>query len=215
MSTFDGLISEFPDIRVDFFRRHPKHRPPLACFLSHVHSDHLAGLESFKSPFIYCSPATKQMLPCLEKYPCRLNYAKGILEARKQTYKHLRNLLKPLPLNTPTTLELRPQEFMCVTLLDSNHCPGAVMFLFERPGVAALYTGDIRCEPWFINSLVRNPAIIEYTQGLKTLDKIYLDTSFVDDVDFQTKADGLRELLRKVARYPRDTIFFFHAWTYG
>jgi DNA cross-link repair 1C protein len=37
-------------VTVDFFRQIPGRRPPLACFLSHVHSDHLAGLESFKSP---------------------------------------------------------------------------------------------------------------------------------------------------------------------
>lgn len=62
--------------------------------------------------------------------------------------------------------------------------------------------------------------MVEYTIGqdskqLKTLDKIYLDTSFTEDVQFQTKADGLRELLVKVAKYPSDTIFYFSAWTYG
>jgi phosphoribosyl 1,2-cyclic phosphodiesterase len=35
---------------VDFFRHHVDLRRPLACFLSHVHSDHLMGLESLKSP---------------------------------------------------------------------------------------------------------------------------------------------------------------------
>jgi DNA cross-link repair 1C protein len=50
MSTFSGHIVEFPDIRVDQFRRLPGMRPPLACFLSHVHSDHFAGLETLKSP---------------------------------------------------------------------------------------------------------------------------------------------------------------------
>lgn len=50
MSTFNGLMAEFPDIRVDFFRQHADLRPPLACFLSHIHSDHLAGLESLRSP---------------------------------------------------------------------------------------------------------------------------------------------------------------------
>jgi hypothetical protein len=42
---------------------------------------------------VYCSAATKEMLLQLERYPCRINYAKGILEARVQTYKHLKNLL--------------------------------------------------------------------------------------------------------------------------
>jgi phosphoribosyl 1,2-cyclic phosphodiesterase len=45
-------------IAVDFFRRiHPKPGqkavpPALACFLSHVHSDHVSGLEaaSFRGP---------------------------------------------------------------------------------------------------------------------------------------------------------------------
>jgi DNA cross-link repair 1C protein len=87
--------------------------------------------------------------------------------------------------------------------------------VFEGQGKAALHTGDIRSEPWFVNSLARNPALIEYSSGLRTLDTIYLDTSFTSNVPFQTKAEGLKELLHKVARYPEDTIFHFRAWTYG
>lgn len=128
MSTFNGLVAEFPDIRIDFFRRHPTLSPPLACFLSHIHSDHLAGLESLRSPFVYCSAATREMLLRLERYPCRINYAKGILEARQQTYSHLARVLKPLPLETPTIMELRPGRRIRVTLFDANHCPGSVMF---------------------------------------------------------------------------------------
>lgn len=73
----------------------------------------------------------------------------------------------------------------------------------------------MRCEPWFVNTIARNPALIEYTCGIKTLDTIYLDTSFTDNVPFQTKAEGIAELLRKVAQYPKDTIFYIQAWTYG
>lgn len=57
--------------------------------------------------------------------------------------------------------------------------------------------------------------MIEYTSGIKTLDKVYLDTSFTEDVVFQTKAEGLREVIEKVSRYPKDTTFYFSAWTYG
>ena len=53
--------AEFPQIRIDYFRVISGQKPPLACFLSHVHSDHLLGLESLKSPFIYCSPATREV----------------------------------------------------------------------------------------------------------------------------------------------------------
>ena len=78
-----------------------------------------------------------------------------------------------------------------------------------------LYSGDIRSEPWFVNSVARSPALVEYSSGLKTLDTIYLDTSFIDNVPFPTKSDGIRELLQKVSRYPADTIFHLQAWTYG
>jgi DNA cross-link repair 1C protein len=61
MSTFNGIIHEFPDIRIDYFRRIENARPPLAVFLSHVHSDHLNGLESLKAPFIYCSHGTREV----------------------------------------------------------------------------------------------------------------------------------------------------------
>ncbi|KAI4858699.1 Metallo-hydrolase/oxidoreductase [Hypoxylon rubiginosum] len=215
MSTFDGIVHEFPDIRIDFFRGLDR-RPPLACFLSHVHSDHLAGLDKLRSPFVYCSAATREILLRLEKHPCRLNYARGILEdPRLQTYKHLARVLKPIPLDTPAEIELKPGHNIQVTLIDANHCAGSVMFLIEGDGKAVLCTGDIRSEPWWVNSIARNPSMVEYSTGLKTLDRIYLDTSMLDDFQLQTKAEGLRELLKKVCRYPKDTIFHMQAWTYG
>ncbi|KAL1875780.1 hypothetical protein Daus18300_002971 [Diaporthe australafricana] len=219
MSTFDGIIREFPGIRVDFFRG-VVDDPPLACFLSHLHSDHLAGLDTFKGRLVYCSAATRAMLLKLQRKASRINFAQGILEVEEVTYKHQKNRLKSLPMNTPTDIELGPNHTVRVTLLDANHCPGAVMFLFEGNGKAVLYTGDIRAEPWHIDALLRNPCMVQYSMGqssrqLKTLDKIYLDTSFTEDVQFQTKADGLRELLEKVAKYPKDTLFYFSAWTYG
>lgn len=120
MSTFKGVVEEFPEIRstyfgpswekyafpriqywhapVDFFRPRNDYPPPLACFLSHVHSDHLTGLESLKAPFVYCSAATKEILTRLERYPHRMNFAKGILEGRKVTYRNLKSLLVWSPL---------------------------------------------------------------------------------------------------------------------
>ncbi|KAK7716268.1 hypothetical protein SLS64_003420 [Diaporthe eres] len=219
MSTFDGIIREFPGVRVDFFRN-VVDDPPLACFLSHIHSDHIAGLDTFKGRLVYCSAATRAMLLKLQRKASRINFAQGILEAEEITYRHQRNRLKALPLNTPTDVELAPNITVRVTLFDANHCPGAVMFLFEGDGKAVLYTGDIRSETWHVDALLRNPCMVEYSidrdsRRLKTLDKIYLDTSFTEDVQFQSKADGLRELLDKVAKYPEDTLFYFSAWTYG
>ncbi|KAI9848766.1 MAG: hypothetical protein M1837_006853 [Sclerophora amabilis] len=148
-----------------------------------------------------------------------MNFAKGILESRKVTYKHLKNVVRTIPLETPTEIELRPGRALRVTLFDANHCTGAVMFLIQGDGKAILYTGDIRAEPWWVNALVRNPVMVPYTLGTKTLDVIYLDTSFVTcSHPYKTlpsKAEGLNELLRQVQRYPEDTVYRFNAWTFG
>ncbi|CAO2658095.1 Nn.00g073550.m01.CDS01 [Neocucurbitaria sp. VM-36] len=220
MSTFRGIVAEFPQIRIDYFRQQAGHKAPLAYFLSHVHSDHLAGLESCRAPFVYCSAATREILLRLEKYHYRINFAKGLLESRNVTYdKSMRKLAKPLPLDTPTTIELAPGNKIRVTLFDANHCVGAVMFLIEGDGKAILYTGDIRAETWWVNSLVQNPVLLPYTLGDRRLDCLYLDTTFATKSEpyreFPSKAEGIRELLAKVSEHPQDTIFYFHSWTFG
>ena len=66
----------------------------------------------------------------------------------------MRKLAKAIPLDTPTVIELAPGNSIRVTLIDANHCAGAVMFLIEGNGKAVLYTGDIRAEEWWVNSLL-------------------------------------------------------------
>ncbi|KAF2155253.1 hypothetical protein K461DRAFT_326956 [Myriangium duriaei CBS 260.36] len=219
MSTFDGFVSEFPLIRIDQFATLANRPPPLVCLLSHVHTDHLRGLETFKSPFVYCTHATRQLLLRMEKYPHRLNFARGVLESRKQTYRHLKKILRPLPLGTPTHIELRPGETIKVTALDANHCPGACMFMIQGNGRNVLYTGDLRCEAWFVDRLIREPVMHPFVNGLKTLDRIYLDTTYATRKapygKFPTKADGVKELLTKISLLGPDTILYFDTWTFG
>lgn len=87
--------------------------------------------------------------------------------------------------------------------------------MIEGQGRAILYTGDIRSEPWWVNSIARSPCLVEYSSGIRTLDRIYLDTSMLSSYPLQSKAEGLRELLEKVLGYPEDTVFCMQAWTYG
>lgn len=225
MSTFDGIVPEFPEIRIDRFLQSPSAPPPAAAFLSHVHTDHLIGLETFKAAFIYCSPATREILLKLEKYPDRMNFANGILEQRIRRFdKKMESRLKAIPLETPTIIETSPGRSIRVTLFDANHCVGAVMFLIEGDGKAILYTGDIRSESWWVNNLLRNPLLLPYVASkdqppLKRLDNMYLDTTFANKAamyhQFPSKASGVMELLRKASQYPKDTMFYLHAWTFG
>lgn len=139
-----------------------------------------------------------------------MNFAKGILESRIQTYKHLKKLLKTIPLEAPTVIELSPGNEIQVTLFDANHCIGAVMFLIQGGGNAILYTGDVRAETWWVNSLMQNPLLLPFASGHTCLDKMYLDTTYANGSEinqkFPSKAEGLRELLGKVSNYPKNTI---------
>lgn len=67
-------------------------------------------------------------------------------------------------MNTPTVIELTPRQRIRVTLLDANHCAGAVMFLIEGDGKAILYTGDIRGEYSLLSSVV--PHYSEFTRTI-------------------------------------------------
>lgn len=162
----------------------------------------------------------------LETQKNRMNFARGVLESRQQHFRHLRKVLKPIPLERPTVLELSPGRTIRFTLIDANHCVGAVMFLIQGDGKSVLYTGDIRCETWWLDKLARSPALIPYFafgngSGLKQLDNMYLDTTFVAEgkadpyKTFPSKLSGIQELLSKVFQYPNETKFYFDSWTFG
>ncbi|KAG0328837.1 hypothetical protein BGZ99_004325 [Dissophora globulifera] len=87
MSTFDGLIREFPTVAIDNF----KIRPGVNVYLlSHVHSDHLTGLASktWDAP-IRCSQITAKWLPMLASRPKQTAYESGLDKAMQRKYAHL------------------------------------------------------------------------------------------------------------------------------
>ncbi|NXS98737.1 DCR1B exonuclease, partial [Jacana jacana] len=59
-------------------------------------------------------------------------------------------------------------EEVTVTLLDSNHCPGSAMFLFEGAFGTILYTGDFR----YASAMQGEPAL----RG-RHIDRLYLDNT--------------------------------------
>ncbi|KAJ7740689.1 hypothetical protein DFH07DRAFT_838776 [Mycena maculata] len=222
-------------IRVDEFATSASQtQVPLLHLLSHTHSDHINGLgaKSFAGTVV-CSEDAKAMLLRHEVYAERALHDEEYRAEATRTYAHLkldplvypdgstcytgsRDLLRALPLNTPTEIELTADESVVITLFDANHCPGAVMFLIEGPRGAVLHTGDLRAEPWFLDALTHNPFLQLYFAGGTTLEAIYLDTACVmRPAEVPTKAQATAGLIELMQLLPPTTHFFINAWTWG
>eukprot|EP00879_Flechtneria_rotunda_P031977 GHRR01035117.1.p1 GENE.GHRR01035117.1~~GHRR01035117.1.p1 ORF type:complete len:160 (+),score=43.34 GHRR01035117.1:128-607(+) len=118
-----------------------------AYFLSHAHADHYAGLtENWSAGPVYCSPITAALAPVLT----------GVSPA----------FLQPLPLDSPQCI-----DGVQVTLVDANHCPGAVQFLFELPdGQCYIHCGDMR----YCRAMQQNQQLARF----RGADAVFLDTTY-------------------------------------
>jgi DNA cross-link repair 1A protein len=116
-------------------------------FLSHFHSDHYMGLSKNFKGLVYCSAITARLV----HQELRISMEKLVL----------------LPMNKRIEVE---NGF--VTLLDANHCPGAVIFLFELyfsgDILRILHTGDFRASEQHWN----NPLL------KCRIDYCFLDTTY-------------------------------------
>ncbi|XP_077695144.1 5' exonuclease Apollo isoform X2 [Eretmochelys imbricata] len=118
----NGALIPGTPIAVDFWSiRKASHARVF--FLSHMHSDHTVGLSSTWHRPIYCSPITGRILHH------RLKVAERWIWPLEVGQSHL------------VALDEVGKRTMTVTLIDANHCPGSVMFLFEGPFGVILYTG--------------------------------------------------------------------------
>lgn len=149
-------------------------------FLSHMHADHTSGLTSTWSHRpIYCSPLTSKLL-------------KLKLQVKEKW-------IRPLEVGEPHMLLLDDlgKERMTVTLIDANHCPGAVMFLFEGYFGTILYTGDFRYTP----SMLREECLRNNTN----IDVLYLDNTNCDPTrtvpSRQRATQQIKEIIRAHSGY--------------
>ncbi|XP_048351688.1 5' exonuclease Apollo [Sphaerodactylus townsendi] len=142
-------IADTP-IAVDFWNIRKASQARLF-FLSHMHSDHTVGLSSTWNQPIYCSPITGQILHL------RLKVAERWIHPLEVGESHV------LPMD-----EIG-KETVTVTLIDANHCPGSVMFLFEGYFGVILYTGDFR----YNLNMQQEPAL----KNSKLINILYLDTT--------------------------------------
>lgn len=207
MSTFDGLIREFPGVSVDRFDG--KNIFSLLYFLSHCHSDHMEGLSEnfFKTlneskRYLYCSSLSKRFLE--NKY--KLTDSDVVREIR---------------IDDPMLINYKENETIAVTGIAAGHCPGSVMFLFEKDDQSVLYTGDFRINSSDYPKLRPLHHIMNSKRFPKTLNKVYLDTTFLNK-DFQflpTREASLERICiesqKWLDKHPKNVIILEISANYG
>lgn len=165
-------------------------------FLTHFHSDHYDGLRpsTLTAPVhgvVYCSQITARLVVSeLGVHP---------------------SLVVPMALGQWITIDGQYR----VAAIDANHCPGAVMFVFEplssnsAPGTL-LHTGDFRFHD-------RMPdALIELGVSLP-IACVYIDNTYQRS-NFPSQDEALRDMIAHIrklrAQRPR-AVFMFSTYTIG
>ena len=170
-------------------------------FLTHFHSDHYGGITSqWNAGIIYCSLETAnlvhQQLGVDKKY------------------------LHPLGMLTPTIIETNGKKPVSVTLMEANHCPGAVMFLFEVGKRRILHVGDFR---WDRDLMMKYAPLRALSTMQVRLDDLFLDTTYCDErYMLPTQAEAIRATieiaekeLERSKHGGQKTLFLFGAYTIG
>ncbi|KAL2241251.1 5' exonuclease Apollo [Sesamum indicum] len=127
-------------------------------FLTHAHKDHAQGMAAHASYPIYSTLLTKTLI--LQYYP-QLDGS----------------MFVGIEVGQSLIVE-DPEGDFIVTAFDANHCPGAVMFLFEGNFGNILHTGDCRLTPECLQSLPDKYIGKTGKQPTCPLDYIFLDCTF-------------------------------------
>jgi DNA cross-link repair 1A protein len=143
-------------------------------FLSHFHADHYIGLKKKFKHKIYLSPITAVLV----------SQFIGVAE----------ELMEIVHVNVPFYV-----NDVKITPMDANHCPGALLFLFQFPdGRNVLHTGDFRA----------NYSMVELLNKWNCkLDLVYLDTTYLHSKRrMPPQSESIEYLITNVQRYLEENI---------
>ncbi|KAK1403850.1 DRMBL domain-containing protein [Heracleum sosnowskyi] len=151
-------------------------------FLTHAHKDHSQGITTYNSYPIYSTLLTRTLT--LHYYP---------------------QLDESLFVNIEVgdSIVIRdPDGDFTVTAFDANHCPGAIMLLFEGTFGTILHTGDCRLNQECLQSLPEKYLGTKTKEPECSIDYIFLDCTFGRFSKMPSRHSAIRQLINCVWKHP-------------
>jgi DNA cross-link repair 1A protein len=144
-------------------------------FLTHFHGDHYIGLRKKFQHKIYLSEITAKLVKAFI----------GVSE----------EYLEIVHIDVPFFI-----DDVRIIPLDANHCPGALLFLFQFPdGRQVLHVGDFRANDEMVQKLLHF--------GCTSLDLVYLDTTYLHTKRrMPPQSESIEYLLTNVQKYLENNI---------
>ncbi|VFQ96135.1 unnamed protein product [Cuscuta campestris] len=152
-------------------------------FLTHAHKDHTQGICAYASSPIYCTLITQSLV--------------------LQHYDQLdRSIFVRIEVGQSLEIE-DPNGGFTVTAFDANHCPGAVMLLFEGKFGNILHTGDCRLTIECLRSLPEKYVVKKGRQPRCPLDCVFLDCTFGKfSLRMPTKQSAIQQVINCIWKHP-------------
>ncbi|CAO2831187.1 unnamed protein product [Amaranthus hypochondriacus] len=152
-------------------------------FLTHAHKDHCSGITSHSSYPIYATHLTKSLV---------LIFFPQIDES----------MFVEIEVGQTITVN-DPDGCFSVTAFDANHCPGAVMFLFEGKFGNILHTGDCRLTPECLQNLPEKYIARKGKEPNCRLDFVFLDCTFGKSLmNIPSKHSAMKQIINCIWKHP-------------
>ncbi|XP_047060951.1 5' exonuclease Apollo-like [Lolium rigidum] len=154
-------------------------------FLTHAHRDHLAGAGAAPDggAVVYATRLTMSL--ALRHFP-QLDQGEFV------------------EVDVGKTLAVDdPAGAFSVTAYDANHCPGAVMFLFEGEFGSILHTGDCRLTPDCVQDLPMKYIAKKGKENICRLDFVFLDCTFSKCfLKLPSKESAIQQVIACIWKHP-------------
>ncbi|KAL4378421.1 hypothetical protein GQ457_02G017600 [Hibiscus cannabinus] len=158
-------------------------------FLTHAHKDHTFGISSHFSYPIYSTHLTKSLV--LLNYP-QLDDS----------------LFVGIETGESIVIDDPDGEFQ-VTAFDANHCPGAVMFLFEGSFGNILHTGDCRLTPECLQNLPEKYIGRKGKEPQCRFDYLFLDCTFGRfSRNLPSKHSAIHQVINCIWKHPNAPVVY-------